>query len=214
MTASVGLPSARARVGATLWATVTNSPIWILALGLFGLDIVRYGFLDWAPSQLQEANQSDPMVASLKIAVLPLAGALGALVSGYLSDRFFASRRAPVIALMLVATGALTLAYPRLVIAGTATTVACLGAIGFFLYGAQILLVGTAAQDFARAGATAAAAGFVDFTGSMGAFGGDVVTGWCRQHYGWEGAITFWAASAIVAAAVVATLWRARPSAR
>ena len=203
----------RARMGATLWATVTNGPIWVLALGLFGLDIVRYGFLDWAPGQLQEAHHSDALGAALKIAVLPLAGAVGALVSGWLSDIVFDSRRAPVIALMLLATAALTLLYPRVVVLGTLPTMACLGGIGFFLYGAQILLVGTAAQDFARRGATAAAAGFVDFTGSMGAFGGDVVTGWCRQSYGWSGAIAFWAAAALGAALIVAVLWNARPRA-
>ena len=195
----------------TLRSTVTNGPIWILALGLFGLDIVRYGFLDWAPAQLQEAHRTGAMQAALKIAVLPLAGALGALVSGWLSDRFFQSRRAPVITLMLIVTAALTLAYPHLVPLGVAPTVVCLALIGFFLYGAQILLVGTAAQDFARRGATAAAAGFVDFTGSMGAFGGDVVTGWMRQNYGWSGALAFWAGSALFAALLVGVLWRARP---
>ena len=71
----------------------------------------------------------------------------------------------------------LTLAYRVVVGMGTLPTVVCLALVGFCLYGAQILLVGTAAQDFARKGATAAAAGFVDFTGHVGATSGDVVTG-------------------------------------
>src|SRR5262249_29108426 len=124
----------------------------------------------------------------------------------------FGSRRAPVIAIMMLAVGGLTLLYPGLVALGSAPTVVCLAAIGFFLYGAQILLVGTGAQDFARAGTSAAAAGFIDFTGSMGAFGGDVVTGWLlRNGHGWGGAITFWAASALGAALLMAFLWRAKP---
>ena len=83
--------------------------------------------------------------------------------------------------------------------------------IGFCLYGAQILLVGTAAQDFARRGATAAAAGFVDFLGHMGAFSGDVVTGWMLKHHGWSAAIAWWASAAIAAGLLVATLWAAKP---
>jgi sugar phosphate permease len=87
----------------------------------------------------------------------------------------------------------------------------CLALVGYCLYGAQILLVGTAAQDFARRGATAAAAGFVDFTGHVGAFSGDVVTGFLLRRHGWGGAILWWASAALVSSLLVATLWRARP---
>jgi OPA family glycerol-3-phosphate transporter-like MFS transporter len=207
------LPVATPRlpVRQAIWLTITNPRIWILALGLFGLDVVRYGFLDWAPGHLQKAQASGISAAALKTAVLPLAGAAGALVSGWLTDRYFQSRRAPVIAILLLAVGALTLGYERVVAIGVVPTVACLAAIGFCLYGAQILIVGTAAQDFARGGATAAAAGFIDFMGYTGAFCGDIVTGWLLKTRTFGTAITFWAAAAIVAAVCVATLWRARP---
>ncbi|MDB5217031.1 MAG: uncharacterized protein JWO86_4958 [Myxococcaceae bacterium] len=195
----------------SIMLTITNPRIWILAVGLFGLDVVRYGFLDWAPGHLQKAQASGVSAAALKTAVLPLAGAAGALVSGWVTDRYFQSRRAPVIAILLLAVGALTLAYSRVVEIGVVPTVLCLGAIGFCLYGAQILIVGTAAQDFARGGATAAAAGFIDFMGYVGAFSGDIVTGWLLKTRTFTTAITFWAAAAVVAAVCVATLWRARP---
>lgn len=191
--------------------TLGNGRLWLLALGLFGLDLVRFGFLDWAPTHLKEVHGASVSTAALKSAVFPLAGAAGALVSGWLTDRFFQSRRAPVIAMMLLAVGALTLAYDRIIPLGSLPTVACLGAIGFFLYGAQILLVGTAAQDFARGGTAAAAAGFVDFTGAMGAFAGDVVTGSMVKAQNWRGAIQAWAGAAIVGALLVAFLWRAKP---
>ena len=201
----------RLPVRQAIWMTITNPRIWILAVGLFGLDVVRYGFLDWAPGHLQKAQGSGISAAALKTSVLPLAGAAGALVSGWLTDRYFQSRRAPVIAILLSLVGVLTLGYSRVVEIGVVPTVACLGAIGFCLYGAQILIVGTAAQDFARGGATAAAAGFIDFIGYTGAFAGDIVTGWLLKTRTFGTAITFWAAAAFVAALCVATLWRARP---
>jgi OPA family glycerol-3-phosphate transporter-like MFS transporter len=194
-----------------LRVTLLNPKIWILALGLFGVDAVRYGFLDWAPGHLAEAQQSNAWAAAIKTAVFPLAGALGALSSGWITDRFFESRRAPVCAILLVGVGALTLAYRVVVGFGAIPTVVCLALVGYCLYGAQILLVGTAAQDFARRGATAAAAGLVDFTGHVGAFSGDVVTGWLLKRHGWAGAIAWWACAAFVAASLVATLWRSRP---
>lgn len=205
-------PPDRLPIGDALRATLGNSRIWILAFGLFGLDAVRYGFLDWAPGHLAEVHGTGALSAALKTAVFPLAGGLGTLSSGWLTDRFFQSRRAPVCAFLLVGVGGLTLVYRVAVGVGALPTVICLALTGFCLYGAQILLVGTAAQDFARRGATAAAAGFVDFTGHLGAFSGDVVTGWMLKRYGWPGSIAWWAGAAFAAAALVATLWRARPN--
>ena len=191
--------------------TLGNGRVWVLALGLFGVDIVRYGFLDWAPGQLKAAQASSTLLAALKVAVFPLAGGLGALASGWATDRWFQSRRAPVIAITLVMSGVLALAYGEVVKLGAVPTVACLGGVGFFLYAAHILLVGTAAQDFAKQRRAAAAAGFIDFMGHFGAFGGDVVTGWLLKNRDFHAAIRFWSFSALVAAALVATLWRARP---
>jgi OPA family glycerol-3-phosphate transporter-like MFS transporter len=208
---SEATPPDRMPIRQALAATLGNPRIWILALGLFGVDAVRYGFLDWAPGHLAEAQHSGAWSSALKTAVFPLAGALGALSSGWLTDRFFESRRAPVCAILLGGVAALTLAYRGVVELGTVPTVVCLALVGYCLYGAQILLVGTAAQDFARGGATAAAAGFVDFTGHVGAFSGDVVTGFLLRRHGWGGAILWWAFAALVACALVATLWRARP---
>jgi OPA family glycerol-3-phosphate transporter-like MFS transporter len=191
--------------------TLGNPRLWLLALGLFRIDLVRFGFLDWAPTHLREAHGTGGTDAALKVAVFPLAGAAGALVSGWLTDRFFQSRRAPVIAIMLGLVGALTLVYDSVVPLGSLATIACLGLLGFFLFGAQILLVGTAAQDFAKLGTAAAAAGFVDFAGSMGAFAGDVVTGTMVKAKNWHGAIHVWGGAAIAGALLVAILWRARP---
>jgi OPA family glycerol-3-phosphate transporter-like MFS transporter len=113
--------------------------------------------------------------------------------------------------MLLAAVGVLTVAYRAAVGLGAGPTVVVLALVGFCIFASHILLVGTAAQDFARRGATAAAAGFVDFMGHLGATTGDVVTGLVRQRYGWDGAIACWALMALAAAAVVATLWRARP---
>jgi OPA family glycerol-3-phosphate transporter-like MFS transporter len=203
--------SASRSIASTLSLTLGNPRLWLLALGLFGLDLVRFGFLDWAPTHLKEVHGAGGTTAALKVAVFPLAGAAGALVSGWLTDRFFQSRRAPVIAIMLALVGLLTFVYDRVISFGSAPTVVCLALIGFFLYGAQILLVGTAAQDFAKLGTAAAAAGFVDFAGSMGAFAGDVVTGSMVKAQNWRGAIHVWGGAAIVGALLVATLWRAKP---
>ncbi len=194
-----------------LYLTLSNPRLWLLALGLFGLDLVRFGFLDWAPTHLKEVHGSSVATAALQAAVFPLAGALGALTSGWLTDRFFQSRRAPVIAMLLVLVGLFTLAYDYVVTWGASTDRRVpRRPSGFCVFGAQVLLVGARQRRISRKGALpAAAAGFVDFTGSMGAFAGDVVTGSMVKHGDWRGAIHIWAAAAIVAALLVSMLWKA-----
>jgi hypothetical protein len=81
--------------------------------------------------------------------------------------------------------------------------------IGFCIYGPQVLLVGTAPADLAHRGTSAAAAGFVNFMGYMGAAVGDVVTGYYSEeaHGGWKVAIYIWAGWAFAAAGATAILW-------
>jgi sugar phosphate permease len=80
--------------------------------------------------------------------------------------------------------------------------------IGFCIFGPQVLLVGTAPADLAHRGTSAAAAGFVNFMGYMGAATGDVVTGYLSSgEGGWQKAITAWAVWAFMGSAVTAILW-------
>jgi sugar phosphate permease len=81
--------------------------------------------------------------------------------------------------------------------------------IGFCIYGPQVLLVGTAPADLAHRGTSAAAAGFVNFMGYLGAATGDVVTGYysAPEHGGWQTAIYIWAGWAFGGAAIMACLW-------
>src|SRR5205823_3189468 len=55
----------------SLAATLGNPAIWILGFGLFGLDAVRYGFIDWAPRHLADTYGSDALPAAIKTAVFP-----------------------------------------------------------------------------------------------------------------------------------------------
>jgi sugar phosphate permease len=80
--------------------------------------------------------------------------------------------------------------------------------IGFSIFGPQVLLVGTLPVDLARGGAAAAAVGFVNFMGYMGAAAGDQMTGHLAQDYGWPTAVRFWAACAFAGALIIAFLWR------
>lgn len=194
-----------------LGATLRNPALWLLAIALGCLNANRYGFIDWGITHVSEVQGGGGIgEAAIEYAVLPAGGVAGALFSGWASDRFFHGRRAPVIVALLVGLALLTLVYHRAVVAGTLPTVACLLAVGFAMFGAQVLLVGTAPVDLARPGTQAAAVGFVNFAGYMGASAGDLVTGRIVDAQGWSAAVDFWAACAGVAAISAALLWNRR----
>ncbi|MFP6768374.1 MAG: MFS transporter, partial [Planctomycetaceae bacterium] len=159
-----------------------------------------------------EMSRSSILKSAIKYAVLPLGAILGSFLAGWATDRFFGNRRAPVICGLLLILGGLTLYYDSVARVSFVGTMVLLGCVGFCVYGPQVLLVGTAPADLARRGTAAAAAGFVNFIGYVGAACGDILTGRLADEHGWQFAIRVWAAWAFMAALLIATLWNARSS--
>lgn len=193
---------------------VNNPGLWLLAVSLGLLNATRYGFLDWGLSHVKDVQQAGVGQAALEYAVLPLGGIAGAFLSGWVSDRWFGGRRAPVVCVMLVVLGLLTLNYHRVAELGILPVIVMLALVGFVIYGAQVLLVGAFPVDLARPGTAAASVGFVNCMGYFGASAGDVVTGQLVMSHGWAVAVRWWAAYALLAALTMALLWnvRARPA--
>jgi sugar phosphate permease len=192
-----------------IYSTFYNPVLWLLGLALGLLNACRYGFLDWGMTHLMEVQNTSVGAAGLKFFVIAIGAVAGSYLAGWVSDRFFGARRAPIIVLLLILLGVLTLLYESVARSSVTGTILLLVLIGFCIYGPQVLLVGSAPVDLAHRGTSAAAAGFVNFMGYMGAATGDVVTG----HYsdpangGWQVAIFIWSAWAFTAAAVTALLW-------
>ncbi len=204
-----GVAAAKNTLRENLATTLSNPGLWLVAIALCLLDACRYGFTDWGVTHLKEVANDSVGTAAFKYAVLPFGGIAGALLSGWATDRFFGGRRAPVICLLLLALGGLGLAYDTVLHWGMGASVAILFMIGFCIFGPQVLLVGTLPIDLARKGTSAAAAGFVNFMGYMGAAAGDKVTGHIAEDYGWQFAVRFWAGCAFGGALVIAALWNA-----
>jgi sugar phosphate permease len=192
---------------ANIAITLGNPALWLVAIALCLLDACRYGFTDWGVSHLKEVLGDSVSSAAIKYAVLPLGGIAGAAWSGWATDRFFGGRRAPVVCGLLVTLALLSLGYDRVIHLGFFASNAILFAIGFCIFGAQVVLVGTLPVDLARNGTAAAAAGFVNFMGYMGAAAGDKLTGHLAETHGWPFAVRFWAACAAGAAIAIVPLW-------
>ena len=191
------------------WLTVTNPSLWLLGISLGLLNASRYGFLDWGLTHLKEVQETGVGKAALKYAVLPFGAIAGSYLAGWATDRFFGSRRAPVTCVLLVSLGLLSLAYDTVARTSVPATMLLLVVIGFCIYGPQVLLVGTAPADLARKGTSAAAAGFVNCMGYIGAASGDYFTGRLLDAYDWQSTIYLWAFWAFAAAVAAGLLWNA-----
>jgi sugar phosphate permease len=203
-------PAQRPPFFETLLLTLTNPALWLLGLSLGLLNACRYGFLDWGVKHLMDTKQLQVDKATLQFFVIAIGAAAGSYLAGWATDRLFGSRRAPVIVVLMATLGALAFVYDAVAHHSATGTMLLLVVIGFCIYGPQVLLVGTAPADLARRGTSAAAAGFVNFLGYMGAATGDVVTGYfaAPERGGWQLVIYIWAAWAFAGALLMAFLWK------
>lgn len=193
----------------SLYWTLYNPSLWLLGLALGLLNACRYGFTDWGVKHLVDTQKIGVGKATLQFFVIAIGATAGSYLAGWATDRFFGSRRAPVVCLLMVLLGVLSPVYGFLAGHSEIGTMVVLVVIGFCIFGPQVLLVGTAPSDLAHRGTSAAAAGFVNFLGYMGAATGDVVTG----HYssaaqgGWRSVICIWAGWAFLGAFITGFLW-------
>ena len=195
----------------TLKLLAQNRRIWIVAFSLFWLNIVRYGFISWAPTYMFEVQKATISIAAYKAIALPIAGSLGALCAGWLTDKYFQSRRAPVAAIMLFLLGLFAWLYPQVPVESWVLSLLCLLVIGFMTYGPHVLIVTTMPMDLGTRKAASSVAGFIDGFGYIGAGLTGVFSGWLIDNYSWNAAFYFWVISAIIAAILMVTLWKYKP---
>ncbi|MFC1935022.1 MFS transporter [Chloroflexota bacterium] len=191
----------------TLNSVLRTRSIWLVAFGLFGLNIVRYGFIDWAPTYMFQIQHAPISTAAYKALAIPLAGSVGALFSGWISDKLFQSRRAPIAAVMLLLLGLFAWLYPRIPVSQWELSLVVLIMVGFLTYGPHVLMVTTMPMDFATRKAAASATGFIDGMGYIGAAITGILSGWLIDNLGWYSAFYFWVSAAIMAAILMAILW-------
>ena len=195
----------------TLRQSLANPRVWLVGAAFMALQLPRYGFIVWVPTYLFETQGGDIGTVTLKVIALPLAGCFGSVVSGWATDRFFQSRRAPVIVVTLVVLAGLTFVFPHIPAERVGLTLAFLMLIGATTYGPDILMAGTIAMDLGTRKAAGSAAGLIDALGYVGASITAVAGGWLADHYGWNWAFVLWAGGALLGAMLMALMWNYRP---
>lgn len=185
-----------------------NPFIWFISFANFFVYTVRYTVLDWGPTFLMETRGVNLRHAGWTVAAYEVAGILGMLASGWLTDKVFRGRGGRACFFyMLCCTVFITLFWKLQVRSIWGNTLLLCGA-GFFIYGPQCL-VGVVAANLATRRAAATAIGFTGFFGYLSG----VLSGWgigyMAQHHGWQPVFATLMGAAVVATLLFAMCWNA-----
>ena len=193
-----------------VYRVLTNPFLLLLATASLCVYVVRYGTLDWSTKYLVEVKMMGVAQAGALTSLIEFFGIPGMLLAGWISDKLFAARRAPVCILsLLLLAGSIVLFYK--VPAGHPwLDGAALAAIGFFTYGPQMLLAGVAAADTCGAQVAAAAVGITGLFSYVGAIISSAGTGAIVDRWGWSGGFALWIVCALIGVALLLPLWNTR----
>jgi len=191
----------------TLKITLLNPYVWFAAFALFGLNIVRYGFMSWAPTYMFEEQGATISSTAYKVIAFPIAGGLGAIFAGWASDRIFKNRRAPVAFIMLILLAVFCYLFKACPCDNWVLSLILLLFVGFFTFGPHILLVAALPADLGSRKAASSVTGFIDSMGYLGATLTGVGTGYLVEKYGWGAGFYFWIFGAIFAAVMTLLIW-------
>lgn len=180
---------ARRDVRAPLWEVLkeilTNRLVWIVAFAYACTGPVRQAIDQWFPRYFQEVYSLDMTDRRFQWLgfFIPLVASAGSLLSGWVSDRFFHSRRAPVAGAIYLLEVCVLFAASRV-----STVNLALGAfvlVSFTVNSTHSLLGPAAAMDIGGRRASAFASGVIDSFQYFGAAIGMTGLGWVLEHKGW-----------------------------
>ena len=188
---------------------LNNKLLWTIAVANAFVYFVRYGVLDWAPTYLGEVKNFSFEERGWAYASYEFAGIPGTLVCGWMSDRIFNGRRAPVSILYMAFTLVCVLVYWLNPPGNPAVDIAMLIGIGFFIYG-PVMLIGVHALDLAPKKAAGTAAGFTGLFGYVGgAVSASIIIGLVVDASGWNAGFGLIAAACVIAMILIALTWTA-----
>jgi sugar phosphate permease len=177
--------------------------VWALGASYFFMKLIRYVLLFWLPYYCsKELGYSVGLAAVVPLA-FELGGFLGAITTGYVSDRFFAGRRVIVGIYALVCLAAAMALYAHMAPLGVAANFLSLALVGFFLFGPDTLLSATAAQDIGGPAAAATAGGVINGLGSIGPILGSSLAASLSLWLGWAGLFQLLGGGAVIGALVL-----------
>ncbi|QJE96134.1 MFS transporter [Luteolibacter luteus] len=186
---------------------IREPAVLLLGFSYTGLKFVRYAFFAWLPYYLATAvGMSDGNSAYVSNG-FEIGGVLGLLIGGIVADRFFPNNRCRLAFLALIGMVAALVVY-RMSSASSGLwgNVAGLAVIGFFLYIADAIISGTAAQDIGGSGSAASAAGIINGIGSTSMLFAGMLPIAIKDRWGWDGVFVCFIILGVISSAILLPL--------
>lgn len=210
-------PESGGSIGAFQKQVLLHPGVWMLAAANAFLSVARYGMANWGPLYLSVAKDYSGAAAGSVLAIYPLAEIAGSITSGFVSDKFFKSRRnAPAFIyglleiVSLLALYAIPPGYQWL-------DAIALAVFGFALGGLLVYLGGLMAIDLVSRKAAGAAMGLVGLLTYIAAAVQDTLSGVLIDRskvvvdgvttYSFELVFTVWIGALVLSTLCAASLW-------
>jgi OPA family glycerol-3-phosphate transporter-like MFS transporter/OPA family sugar phosphate sensor protein UhpC-like MFS transporter len=194
---SVGLPEVEGTHGASgtqsgaefnafvLKRVFQNKFVWLVSVSNFFVYTLRYAVFNWGPTMLTEAKHVRIVHAGYMLFGFEWSGAIGALVSGWLTDRFFGGRAMRVGVFYMALAGLSVYLLWTVPVHNEWLYTLLFCCAGFFIYGPQCL-VSIAAANLATKRAAATAVGLTSIFGYGSTVLSGVGVGALVDSYGWD----------------------------
>ncbi len=193
-----------------IWEVITNPVILLLGLVYFFLKPARYALLFWAPKYINDRLGTGMAESGFLSGLFELSGPASVLIAGYISDRYFGTRRVPISVIFLLFLAGMLFVLDELPHKGW--IMACgLFLLGFLVYAPDMMISGVAAVDFGTKKGASTASGIINGFGSIGAVVGGTLPGFLQTRWGWEGVFSALAVSVLIAVLLLLPKWNALP---
>lgn len=193
--------------------------IWLLALASAAIYVTRYAINSWGVLYLQEARGYSLPMAGTLLMISTLAGMVGAISYGFISDQLFGARRPPANLLFAI----LELIGLALIFFGPDNTAVL--TLGMVLFGLGLTALVTAlgglfAVDICPKRVAGAAMGLIGIFSYIGAAVQENISGHLIERgmtmvngarsYDFDSVIWFWFGASVVSMLLSASLWRVK----
>ncbi|ELR67587.1 Hexose phosphate uptake regulatory protein UhpC [Photobacterium marinum] len=176
---------------------LSNKYIWLLAFSYVLVYIVRTAINDWGNLYLTEQHGYGLITANTALSLFEVGGFIGSLVAGWGSDKLFGGNRGPMNLIFSIGIFLSVAALWLMPMTGFVLQAGCFFAIGFFVFGPQ-MLIGMAAAECSHKDSAGAATGFVGLFAYMGAALAGYPLAVIMEHYHWAGFFTVISSAAAV----------------
>ncbi len=185
---------------------ITSKVVWVMGFANFFIYINRMTFINWGPTLLQEGRGSSPFLSGHQMALFDLAGILGTVLAGYISDKIAKNGRVATATFCM--TGAIIMNglfyyIPRNSIVLTFICMMGLGA----LMTAPIVLINAFLSETVNKKTVATAVGFVGTMGYVGTAVAGIGIAYIAENFSWDAVVISTTVASIMATLLFGIMW-------